>query len=248
MEGFSDLALELFPEARAGGFTRLDGTIAFYSRINALIDEDSSVLNFGAGRGAMLADGVSPYKRKLMDFKGRVREHVGADVDPVVRENAGLDEAVVLELGAPLPFEDERFDLVYADHVLEHIDDPDLVCGELARVLKPGGWICARTPNRLGYVAIAAQLVPNRLHARVLKHAQPHRKEMDVFPTRYRLNTRRALRRYFPPERFDSFTYTVDAEPMYFGNRKALWILGLWLQRFVPDALRTTLFVFLRKR
>ena len=38
-----------FPEVGAGGFTSLDGTIEFYTRINALLAPDMAVLDFGGG-------------------------------------------------------------------------------------------------------------------------------------------------------------------------------------------------------
>lgn len=38
-----------FPEVGAGGFTSLDGTIEFYTRINALLAPHMTLLNFGGG-------------------------------------------------------------------------------------------------------------------------------------------------------------------------------------------------------
>ena len=47
-----------------------------------------------------------------------------------------------------LPFDDESFDLVFYHHVIEHVDDPARSLAELARVLRPGGWLFVGTPNR----------------------------------------------------------------------------------------------------
>lgn len=41
-----------YPEARFGGFTDIDGTIAFFNRVNSLIETSSVVLDVGCGRGA----------------------------------------------------------------------------------------------------------------------------------------------------------------------------------------------------
>lgn len=38
-----------------------------------------------------------------------------------------------------LPFDDDTFDLVYSQAVLEHVTDPALAVREMVRVLKPGG-------------------------------------------------------------------------------------------------------------
>ena len=45
-----------------------------------------------------------------------------------------------------MPFEDETFDLVIANHVLEHVDDDVKALTEIHRVLKPGGYAILQTP------------------------------------------------------------------------------------------------------
>ncbi|MEM9050979.1 MAG: methyltransferase domain-containing protein [Bacteroidota bacterium] len=45
-----------------------------------------------------------------------------------------------------IPFEDNKFDVVICNHVMEHVDD-DLQCmRELYRILKPGGWAIMQVP------------------------------------------------------------------------------------------------------
>ncbi len=39
-----------------------------------------------------------------------------------------------------LPFEDNEFDVILCNHVLEHINDDQTAMKELFRVMKPGGW------------------------------------------------------------------------------------------------------------
>ena len=65
-------------------------------------------------------------------------------------------------------------------------------------MLRPGGWLAARTPNKWGMIGIGARAVPNDLHTRVLRRLQPDRKAEDVFPVRYQMNTRKDLRRAVP--------------------------------------------------
>ena len=45
-----------------------------------------------------------------------------------------------------MPFEDESFDLVLANHVLEHVDDDARSVGEIFRVLAKGGCAILQTP------------------------------------------------------------------------------------------------------
>ena len=46
-----------------------------------------------------------------------------------------------------LPFEDNSFDVVFCNHVLEHIPDDQKAMSELYRILKPGGWGIFQIPQ-----------------------------------------------------------------------------------------------------
>jgi len=45
-----------------------------------------------------------------------------------------------------LPFGDDTFDIVFCNHVLEHIPDDHKAMSELFRVMKPGGWGIFQVP------------------------------------------------------------------------------------------------------
>ncbi|MFL4472290.1 hypothetical protein ACERZ8_21285 [Tateyamaria armeniaca] len=115
-------------------------------------------------------------------------------------------------------------------------------------MLKPGGWLCARTPNKWGYISLGANLVPNKFHVSFLKTLQPGRKAEDVFPTRYRLNTISDLKNRFPPERWSHHSYTWNSEPAYFGANYVAWRLMMGVQAILPRALGATLMVFIQKK
>jgi SAM-dependent methyltransferase len=170
----------------------------------------------------------------------------GCDVDPAVFENPTLDEARLIEPGQPLPYEDGRFDVIVSRYVFEHVADAGWLARELLRITKPGGWICALTPNKWGYVAIAARLVPNGLHRRVLRRVQPHRKEEDVFPTQYRLNRPADVRRHFG-DGAEVYHYSTSGVPSYHFGSRVLFRLFQLLHRLLPPILNTGLAFFIRK-
>jgi SAM-dependent methyltransferase len=238
----------LYPEATAGGFSRYDGFVEFYSRVNALLTPESSVLDFGAGRGEWTDGRIPPYSRHLRAFHERVAEVVGVDVDEAVLRHPALAEAKVVRPGDPIPYGDARFDVVVADYVLEHVSEADApgVAGEILRVLKPGGWLAARTPNKWGVIGVGARTVPNHLHTTVLRRLQPGRKAEDVFPVEYHMNTRRDLRRLFP-EPHHLVVYGHSSEPTYFGQSLPLWRAAQLLDRVTPPRLAPTLMVFVQK-
>lgn len=47
-----------------------------------------------------------------------------------------------------LPFEDHTFDVIFCNHVLEHVKDDKKALKELFRVMKPGGWGIFQVPIR----------------------------------------------------------------------------------------------------
>jgi SAM-dependent methyltransferase len=56
---------------------------------------------------------------------------------------------VAANLAESFPFKDESFDLVTMLEVIEHLPNIPRAIGEIARVLKPGGFAIVTTPNRL---------------------------------------------------------------------------------------------------
>jgi len=141
-----------------------------------------ALLDLGAGAGIV----------PQMDFKGRCARVCGLDPDERVRVNPHLDEGRV-GVGESIPWPDASFDVVTADNVLEHLDDPTAVLREVARVLKPGGVFLAKTPNRLHYMPVIARCTPHSFHAYV--NRKRGRASVDTFPTRYKANTRGTIRR-----------------------------------------------------
>lgn len=169
------------------------------------------------------------------------------DVDPDVLENPLLDEAYVLT-DAQIPLGDASVDMLVADYVFEHLPNPSETADAMTRVLKPGGWLCARTPNRWGYIALGSQLLPHMLHSFVLRRVQPARSEADVFRTYYRLNTMKVLVDYFPAARFDDFTYPYDPDPAYFGASAVANTIVHRSATLLPERFSAILMVFMRKR
>lgn len=236
----------IHPERGVAGFTKRDGTLLFYNFVKAVICKVGArrVLDFGAGRGGPLHTSIL-WRREVQDLRQFGAEVWAADVDPVVGTHPASHHQVVLHIGQPLPFEDEFFDVIVSDWTFEHIDDPEQVARELQRILKPGGYICARTVNRHGYIRLATGLVPNRLHARALGRIQPNREVHDIFPTVYKMNTVSAIRRLFPE--CEVRWYRDKAQPAYFFNNALVYRLFRVVHWALPDAWAPTICFFIRK-
>ena len=234
-----------YPESRFGGYTDVDGTVAFYTRVNSLVTPDAVVLDVGCGRGQYAEDPVGA-RRGLRVLRGKCRKVIGMDVDTAAEANPYLDEFRLLD-GPDWPVDDASADLCLCDAVLEHVEDPDGFFAQCRRVLRPGGYLCFRTPNVTSYFGVMARLIPSSRHSRVLAKVQKDRKEEDVFPTLYRCNTRRRIRHMFRKHGFSGCVYGYEAEPSYLSFSRFLYALGVLHQRLAPKAFRTTLFAFARR-
>jgi SAM-dependent methyltransferase len=238
----------MYPEFFAGSFSARDCTVAFYTRIDAVLERNAVVANIGAGRGANILADPSPYRRKIQTFSGRVGKVIGIDIDAAIVNNPDLDEAHLISAGSSYPIPDNSVDVIISDHVLEHVEDTESFVREIGRILKPGGWFCARTPTKWGYIGLGARLFPNALHVRLLSKLQPGRYAEDVFPTEYNMNTMKALKRAFPENDWQHCTYGFNGVPGYHANNVFLFKLIEWWGFIMPRALSAKFHVFLRKR
>ena len=239
------LETKYYPESRFGGFTACDSTVAFYTRVNALAAAGPArvVVDFGCGRGVYAEDAI-PFRRQLRDLRGAGRTVIGMDVDSRAASNPFVDEFRMAEPGGKWPAEDDSADLVIADFVVEHLEDPDRFLAEAARVLKRGGHVAIRTPNSAGYVVWISRIVPGKLHRTVLRRAQPDREEEDVFPAVYHCNSAPRLRRALAGHGFDAVAYGHGAEPSYLGFSRWIYRLGVTYHRHAPLSLAPVLFAF----
>lgn len=91
-----------------------------------------------------------------------------------------------------LPFSDEVFELVTSNMVLEHLQNPEKQLQEIFRILKPGGLFIFHTQNLLGYTTLFSRILPMSLKEKLIMFLE-NRKEEDVFPTYYKINTIRDI-------------------------------------------------------
>jgi SAM-dependent methyltransferase len=231
-----------YPESKFGGFSDIDGTIAFYLRVNALIEPGSVVVDFGCGRGAYGEDPVA-IRRELRILKGKAGRVIGLDVEDSGGQNPFLDDFKRLcDEGWPIP--DSSADLVLCDSVMEHLPEPLAFFSEARRVLRPGGFACIRTSNLWGYVAFLSRLVPNHAHSRVLSKVKEGTQERDTFPTLFRCNTIAKIRSLMKTCGFDSVVYGFGPEPAYMSFSKPFYRLGVLYQRIVPHIFQPVIFAF----
>jgi SAM-dependent methyltransferase len=221
--------------------------MAFYLRVNALLEPTSHVLDFGCGRGCYDDDPVA-LRRQLRILRGKCARVAGADIGAEAARNPHLDEVRLFRPGEGTPYPDASFDVLLADCVLEHLPDPAAFFAEARRLLKPEGHLCIRTSNVLSYFGLAAQFIPAAWRERVLCRTRPDRKDEDSFPTLYRCNTVFSIRKALAAHGFDGVVMGHDSEPRYLGFSRLAYRFGVWHQQWAPSFLRPAIFAFAKRR
>lgn len=193
----------------------------FREKIVAHLRPDSVVLDLGAGAG------IVPH----MNFRGSVAQMCGVDLDPRVVDNPMLDDGRVADAGG-IPYENNRFDLVFSDNVLEHLDEPLLVFREVTRVLKPGGVFLFKTPNKWHYMPTIARMTPHGFHQYV--NRLRGRAEVDTFPTRYRANSRGDVERLGAEAGLSvEHVELIEGRPEYLRMTWPTYLVGALYERLV---------------
>ncbi len=67
--------------------------------------------------------------------------------------------AASTDLNGPLPYQDNYFDIMHANQVIEHLANTDLFLSEIYRTLKPGGYAIISTENLASWHNIFALLL-----------------------------------------------------------------------------------------
>lgn len=180
---------------------------------------ETRVLDAGCGRGGVI---------EL--YAERVGEAVGLDTDlGSLQEHRCLKELVVGNLAA-MPFPGGFFDVVLCSWVVEHLEEPNAVFQEMARVLNRGGHLLLLTPNGWSYTTLINRLLPAPLR-RWLVRTVYGRPSKDIFPPFYRANTKGRLDAELKQAGLRNEEFYYIGDPSYIAFNDVFFKLSVLLER-----------------
>lgn len=101
------------------------------------------ILELGCGNGALWTENMDKLPAELHILLSDISEGMIRDIRRTIGTEDSRFDYEIFDCGQ-IPMEDNRYDLVIANHVLFYCNDIPQVCREICRVLKPGGrFICS---------------------------------------------------------------------------------------------------------
>lgn len=105
------------------------------------------LLDFGAGAGRL---------SERMVATGRFRDITAIDLVAYPGRTRAAVRWIRADLNGPIPLRSASMDVVVAAEVIEHLENPRAVAREWARILRPGGFVLASTPNNESIRSLAS--------------------------------------------------------------------------------------------
>jgi ubiquinone/menaquinone biosynthesis C-methylase UbiE len=205
---------KIYPQFKTGGYF-----VREY--LKNYINKNSIIVDAGCGKTGIISE-----------FKEIPKSIIGIDINKVsLEKNRIVDKKIMANL-ENIPLDENSTDIVMSEFVLEHLQNPDLVFKEVARILKPGGVFIFITPNIVNPIIALSKILPYNVHrfmkAKLLKRDETHR-------TYYRANTFRKLLRLGKSAGFQGCEISRAGNPEYFGFCKPLIPVSIFFEKLIDN-------------
>lgn len=173
-----------------------------------LIQSNIKILEIGCGDGTLWTANLSLLPAHVQVILNDISEGMIRDAHRAIGASDSRFSYESFDCKA-IPYKDESFDLVIANHVLFYCDDIPLVCSEVRRVLKSNGrFICSTYGNKhMKEISLLVQSFDNRIAL-----------SSDILYERFGSeNGSELLRTYFSSIEwitYDDYLYVTEPEPL----------------------------------
>jgi len=141
------------------------------------------MIDLGCGRGLETA----------IVYKDHTRLSLGLDISETVLQNQTIHEPLIGSV-YDIPLLKACVNLASSQELLEHLEFPQKMFDEVSRILRPGGIFAVMTPNLWFPSTIISWLTPYSFH-KFVNRTLHNIDAANVFPTWYRANTLRQLKK-----------------------------------------------------
>lgn len=213
-----------------------DSMVSLTNAVKDRIGAHPTALDIGCGRGNFVVDEIGDV----------FAEKIGLDASLDATTGNTSMNRIVIDNDKSLPFSNTSFDIVLSLWVFEHVEHPDRVFQEIARVLKPGGFFAFVTPNRNSLLITLRRYLSKRFADRILKKLYGREGE-DVFDVFYRANTIGAIRNLAAKAGFTVEILKENADPSYTAFNAITYRGSVWFTKLFGSLARPHLIAVLRK-
>ena len=198
----------------------------YHQEVARIIKPGDVVLDAGCGSGEF---GV------LKKYGDKASKIVGLDLNgEALDKNEIIDEKLVGNL-EEIPCEDNIFDLIVCETVCEHLEHPEKVFSEFSRVLKKGGHVILRTYNIYSLRSLISFALPLQIRKRMKGKLLSEDSE-GTFPTFYRCNSRRRLRKQFRDVGMSEENFIASRDWIGYWNRRGIMTAFVLYEKITDTA------------
>lgn len=147
-------AAQVEARARLSEGRSADPIYATVAGMLASCDARGVVADVGCGSGALWSA-----------LNGRFSACIGLDAARYDGLPPDVDFRAIDLDAERLPLEDASVDAAVAVEVIEHLENPRAFARELARIVRPGGWVVISTPNQLSLLSLLTLAAKGRFSA-----------------------------------------------------------------------------------
>jgi len=181
-------------------------------------------------KNLIVLDAGCSHGSTLKNYKKHIAQLIGIDADPNnIKKNKICDKVIIGNL-ENLPFENEKFDIIACQWVLEHLKNPNQVFKEFSRVLKKDGILMIITSNVYNPIMFIGKILPKKFIKKILKLLVNYSEE-DYFPTYYRSNSVSKISGMCKKYNLKKIKEIRAQYPYYFIFNKLLFIITLLVEK-----------------
>jgi len=193
----------------------------FKNYLEQYINNDTTILEIGCGRQSF-----------GHEYYMKAKHRTGIDPDSeALKDNTLMDEKICCSIQT-IPDTIGQFDIVIAQWVLEHIQNPTKDMEKISSLCKSGGHFIFMTTNIYSPIMLVSKLLPTGLK-KFLRKTLLNINENDTYPTPYKINSPSAIDKYLTKAGFKKVEIKTVGVLTYYSWNKYLLISKIFFDRTI---------------